>query len=327
MTDKGPVFLAGSDRSGIGLLAQSLNSHPQISISHRTRFWSFYYERFGDLSEPPNLARVVHAMMQYTRMREVMTDPDRVIREFQVSSADTSYGRLFTLMQEQHLEQVGKPRWGDKTLNTEQHAEAIYREFPTARMIHVIRDPRDRYASHLHHRGASRGKVGAGSALWLSSVRHAKRNLARYPGSYKIVRYEDLVSRPQETIEDVCRFLNEPFNKRMLTVSSEPWRDEENHGVIGRKSGYVTTSIGRYRRDLTGRDVALIQFVTGRWMRGMGYEPVDVRMKPHDRVRLVVWDIPLNLGRMGAWWINMVRRQRTGGSPSQRRSTQALSTD
>ena len=324
MTEKGPVFLAGSDRSGIGLLAESLNSHPQLSISRRTRFWSFYHDRFGDLSEPSNLSGVVHAMMQYTRMREVMTDPDRVIREFQVPGADTSYGRLFTLIQEQHLEQVGKPRWGDKTLNDERHADAIYREFPTARMIHVIRDPRDRYASHLHHRGASRGKVGAGSALWLSSVRHAKRNLARHPRSYKIVRYEDLASRPQETIEDVCRFLDEPFDAGMLTVSSEPWRDEENHRVIGRNSGYVTTSIGRYRRDLTRRDIVLIQLVTGRWMRDLGYEPVEVRMDLHDRVRMVVWDIPLNLGRMVGWWINMVRRQRTGGSPSQRRSTKAL---
>ena len=324
MTEKGPVFLAGSDRSGIGLLAESLNSHPQISVSRRTRFWSFYYERFGDLSEPLNLSRVVHAMMQYTRMRAVMTDPDRVIREFQVPGADTSYGRLFSLIQEQHLEQVGKPRWGDKTLNDERHVDAIYREYPTARMIHVIRDPRDRYASHLHHRGASRGKVGAGSALWLSSVRRAQRNLARYPASYKIVRYEDLASRPQETLEDVCSFLDEPFDARMLTVSSEPWRDDDNHGVIGRNSGYVTTSIGRYRRDLIPRDIALLQLTTVRWMRGLGYEPVEVPMNLHDRVRLVAWDIPLCLSRMVGWWINMIRRQRTGGSPSQRRSTQAL---
>jgi hypothetical protein len=148
--------------------------------------------------------------------------------------------------------------------------------------------------------------------------------MSRHPGSYKIVRYEDLASRPQETIEDVCRFLDEPFDARMLTVSSEPWRDEENHGVIGRDSSYVTTSIGRYQRDLTRRDIALIQLVTGRWMRRLGYESVEVRMNLHDKVRLVAWDIPLNLSRMVAWWINTIRRQRTGGSPSQRRSTQPL---
>jgi hypothetical protein len=320
MTMPGPVFLAGSDRSGIGLLGESLNSHPQISISRRTRFWSLYYERFGDLSEPSNLSQAVHTMMQYTRMRDLTTDPDRVIQDFQIPGADASYGRLLDLIQKQNLMRVGKSRWGDKTLNAEHHADAIYREYPTARVIHVIRDPRDRYASQLHHRGASRGKVGAGSALWLSSVRSARRNQRKHPESYKIVRYEDLASRPQETIEDVCHFLDEPFDARMLTVSSQPWRDDDNHGVIGRNSGYVTTSIGRFGRDLAWRDIALIQLVTRKWMTALGYERITVRMSLRGWLRFVVLDAPLSLGRMVGWWINMVRRQRSGGSPSERRT-------
>ncbi len=64
--------------------------------------------------------------------------------------------------------------------------------------------------------------MGAGAALWLSSIRLARRNQARHPDQYKVVRYEDLVTLPVEVLEDVCQFLGEDFADSMLRISSAP---------------------------------------------------------------------------------------------------------
>lgn len=56
---------------------------------------------------------------------------------------------MFALFHRPNAERVGKPRWGDKSLHSGQHADQIFEEFPGAKIIHMMRDPRDRYASVL----------------------------------------------------------------------------------------------------------------------------------------------------------------------------------
>ena len=178
-------------------------------------------------------------------------------------------------------------------------------------MIHVLRDPRDRYASQAMHRSASRGRVGAGVALWLSSARWARRNAARYPERYKVVRYEDLVSRPTSILQDVCRFLEEPFDESMLRVESSPQRNGSGRAGTERTGELVTTSIGRYREDLQPREVAFIVLGARRQMKPLGYDVCRQPLAGGELVRLILLDIPLNTARMAAWWLNTARRGRS----------------
>jgi hypothetical protein len=322
VSEQGPIFLAGTDRSGIGLVGEILSAHPNIFISRRTRFWNFYYDRYGDLGERANLVTAVDEMMQYTRILDLKPDRDRLLAEFAPAHSGSSYGVLFALIQRHHVEGIGKRRWGDKTINAERYASTIFEEFPTARMIHVLRDPRDRYASQAVHRNASRGKVGAGSALWLSSLRRAKRNVAKYADRYQIVRYEDLVTQPTAVVARLCRFIDEPFHPQMTQIPSPP-REETAGADDPSQIGLVASSIGRFARDLTPREIAFIQLVSRKQMRAMRYEPITVAMSPFERLRFTMVDVPLNLGRMAIWWGNMVFRQRTGGNPSRRRTVDA----
>src|SRR5439155_22873715 len=93
---------------------------------------------------------------------------------------------------------------GDKSLDTERHADAIFLAYPHARILHMIRDPRDRFASSSVRWKVRRGGVGAGTAEWLSSVRLARLNESRYPDRYRSVRYEMLVSQPVAALREVC---------------------------------------------------------------------------------------------------------------------------
>jgi hypothetical protein len=304
VTDLGPLFLAGVDRSGIGFVGELLEAHPNISVSRRTNFWTFYYRRYGDLSHPGNLERCLSDMMRNTRIQALQPEPEQLTREFR--KGELTYFRLFALLQEQNLRRLGKSRWCDKSLNSEGHARTILSAYPTAKMIHVIRDPRDRYASQSIHRRAGRGEVGSGAALWRWSIQLAERNRTEYPDRYHIVQYETLVDRPEAELRELCEFIGERYSSDMLRTESGP-------RLIG------TTSIGRFHRDLSEREILFLQLATGRAGTRFGYELVPLHLTGRDRLTFWVGDLPLNSARLLLWKPWVAVRRWMGPKPSVRR--------
>jgi len=308
---RGPIFLAGCDRAGIGLCADILNAHPHIYISRRTRFWDRIFERHGDLTRPEAAARAIRSLVEQPRVAELQPDARRLQDDLAAMGHDASYAALFRLLHEHLLAQIGKERWGDKTLGAEQHADVVLALYPTAQMIHVVRDPRDRYASQSLHRSAPRGAVGAGTGIWLSSIRLARRNALRYPTRYRVVRYEDIVTDPDSTIRGLCEFLGEPFAEAMLVAPGPPQRLGGRSPHRSEPSPLVATSVGRYAEDLGDQEIAFIQLLAGRWMRRLGYHTESVDLSRSRAFRFWAVTVPVNLIRMLAWRINAALR-RTG---------------
>lgn len=312
MTELGPLFLAGIDRCGIGLVGELLEEHPSIAVTRRINFWSFYYNRYGDLSRPENFDRCLADMMRYTRISRLQPQPDRLRRDFQ--EGEQSYSRLLALLQEQNMRRLGKTRWADKSLNSERDAGLIFEAFPSARMIHVLRDPRDRYASQRGHRGMRRGKVGGGAALWRWSARLAERNVRQFAGRYKIVRYEDLVAGPEAFLRDLCQFIGEPYAPEMLTTAGEDDRRAPRE--------IWTTSVGRFRQDLSAREIAFMDFALSRQMPDFDYRPEPQQLAIPASLRFYALDCPLNLTRMVLADFQSDLRDRAGRKPSDRRLSQ-----
>ena len=119
--EHGPIFIAGPERSGTSLIYALLASHPNIAMSRRTNLWTHYFNQYGDLNSDANFERCLSMMMRYKRLRKLNPDPERIRREFQ--QGERTYSRLFALLEEHFAEQLGKPRWGDKSLNTERYAD------------------------------------------------------------------------------------------------------------------------------------------------------------------------------------------------------------
>jgi len=315
--DRGPVFVAGIERSGTSLMYALLASHPKIAMTRRTNLWRFFYNGYGDLSQTENFERCLAAIMRYKRLRHLQPDPERLRREFW--QGEPTYARLFTLLQEHNAERLGKPRWGDKSLHTERYADLIFAAYPTARVIYMIRDPRDRYASSRSRWTKMRGLVGAGTAMWLDSLRWAQRDQRLYPDRCTIVRYETVVSQPEATLREVCAFLGEEYTPAMLTMEGAPsHRDQGGNSSYGRhEPGRITTvSIGRFRKVMSKGEIAFMQTYAGVDMVAQGYPPEQIRFSLGDRLLYVLADWPANLLRMIGWRALEAMRERMGRVPS-----------
>jgi len=300
---KAPIFIGGPDRCGKTTLQAFLSSHPNIAIPVvGSNMWSYFYGQFGDLGRRDNFERCLAALLHYKHVIYLKPDAERIRREFW--QGETTYARLFALFQEQYAERMGKPRWGDQTGLVERYADPIFAAYPGARMVHMIRDPRDRYEASLEMWPNGKARVGGATARWLYSARLAHRNLERYPDRYKVVRYETLVSQPEKTLREICAFLGEAYTPQMLSMEASPGhRDKLRQGGQDQPGAALlsTRYIGRYREKISRQDIAFMQTYAGRMMAAYGYELDQIEFTPGELKRYNLVDRPLNLARMLAW--------------------------
>lgn len=264
-----PVFIGGLDRSGKTYMRFMLESHPAFAISKRTNLWPRFYKRFGDLEQDNNLDLCLQALADHKHVRNLEVNFQRLCRDF--VSGPRSYERLFALIHEQYASRLGKPRWGDQSEMLEKYAGQILVAYPDARIIHMIRDPRDRYEAVIK-KSQRRGGVGAVTARWLYSAALAEQNQKAYLGRYKIVRYETMVTYPEETMHWVCEFLGEQYHPAMVKMKDVS-RFSKTITIDGDnfRTPLTTAYIGRFRNNLPAREVVFIQKLSQRYMKLFDY--------------------------------------------------------
>jgi hypothetical protein len=297
-----PIFIAGPDRSGTTLMYALLASHPEISMVRRTNMWRYFHRRYGDLSHPENFERCLHDMVHYNRMRHLKPDPERIRREFLLG--EPTYGNLFSLFHIHNAERAGKRRWGDKSLHTEHYTNRVLEEFPDAKIIHMTRDPRDRYASVRKRHDKDTPRIAAAVGRWLLSMKRAQLNANRYPENYMIVRFEELASNPEEISRKVCAFIHEDFSSSMLNLEgAADYQQRGGNSSFNRiDPGTISTRpIGRFRKVLSPEEIAFIQSLTGDLMKLFGYSLEPVRLSLRQKARYILYYYLMNYALMLGW--------------------------
>lgn len=297
-----PIFIGGLDRTGKSLMRLALSLHPNIIITKRTDLWVKHYKRFGDLSKPQNLEKCLSAIMTSKHIKTLKTDLNLLRSDF--NSNQPTYGRLFALFHEQLAKREHKSRWGDQSELIEAFADPIFEAYPSAKFIHMIRDPRDRYSASKQKWTTSKGKAGAATAKWFYSARLAMKNSEKYPDNYLIVRYEDLVNHPAKVIEDACTFLGEEYFPSMLLIGhnrgaegdiTRPEMPQQNH--------FMKNFIGEYKFNLSKFEIHFIQKVFPAYMQGYKYNPVSLQFSTKETMLFWVKHFPRNFGGFIAWLV------------------------
>lgn len=298
-----PIFIGGQERCGKSILRAFLTSHPNIIFPEiGTYMWSYFYGRFGDLNKKENFDRCLEAMLDYKHVAKLKPDPDRIGEEFWQGT--TSYARLFAIILTHYAESKGKKRWGDQGVMLERYANLFFSAYPGVKMIHLIRDPRDRFAASLERGDVREGKAGGSTSRWLYSVRLADRNQVRFNGDYMVVGYESLVSYPEDTLREVCAFLNEDYFETMLTMDgAQNFKNKLTRGKkqISVNSPVSSEYIGQYQKNLSLEDIAFIQTFSKSKMSRHGYPSQPVHFTFKEGIRYIFIDFLINLVYLFGW--------------------------
>jgi len=314
--ETGPIFIGGLDRCGKTLLRGMLVSHPNISIpTVGSNYWTLFYRRYGDLSVEANFEKCLNDLMHYTHVQVLKPDVKQIRQEF--SQGRRTYARLFELLNQQYAEREGKSRWGDQTGMIEGYANEIFAAYPGSKMIHVIRDPRDRYEASLALHPKGRARAGGATARWIYTTNMAKKNAKRYLDRYLLVYYEKMVTEPEATIKEVCDFLGENYVPSMITLEGAPEFIRKTPGDLKKNiSGtpVYTDFIGRYRNAIPKAEIAYMQWVVGSEMRRHGYTLDQISFNLREGINYFFSTIPANFTRMVTWLVGEFFQRKFPGS-------------
>lgn len=212
-----PIFIVGMHRSGTTLLEQMLDGSPDV-------------HGIGELYDFTSAMR--HATDHHCRG---VTDTTVVARAGSIDFADV--GRRYLASTAWRIPQ-GERFFTDKLPSNFLNAGFIARALPQARILHMVRDPRETCFSNLRELFSEAnpysydlGELGRFHAEYRSLMAHWH---ARFPGRILDVDYARLVSEPEEVLKTVCRFCGLDFQPAMLDIPS-------------RKRGVVTASAVQVR--------------------------------------------------------------------------------
>lgn len=301
-----PIFIGGLDRSGKTYMRLMLGAHPNLVFSKRTEMWTRFYNQFGDLAGADNFERCLRTMLNQKHIQSLRLDGERLRREFR--RGPKSYARLFALVHEQYAKAQGKRRWGDQTEGIERYAPPIFAAYPNARMIQMIRDPRDRFEAAVARRPRTRRQVGLFTAQWLQSAALAVKNEQRYPQQYKVVRFEAMVAQPEETLHEVCRFLGESYSPALVLMEDVArFRQPQANPFQAAQCPLSTDFIGRYRHRLETHEIAFIQQYAAEPMERFGYTLEPIQLAAADKARFYPTHWVPNRVQMVGWKAMSVR--------------------
>jgi Sulfotransferase family len=202
---RGPLFVAGTWRSGTSLIYALLNKHPQIALMYEGDLFLLRPLFWAPGAGSRWLARWEFYNGAVTRHR---LDTARI--PLNISRLATAIEKAY----QEYARQKGALIWGEKSVHMHHAFGCLVKDFPDARFIFLWRDL-----------AAICGSVErAKDDFFLGRNRMTERTLARY----KIlktqcdclaargvpvhqVHYETLVKDPAGVMAEVCKFLDVPF--------------------------------------------------------------------------------------------------------------------
>ena len=270
---QGPLFIVGSPRSGTKLLRELLNRNPGINLCNpESHFIPYLYRSFG--TDPGvfsvDLDRFFAAFdrMPFQIFSRRMGKPVMGRAEFEALRDARSWAEAFEMI----LRHYGEPGasataiWGDKTPSYVLDLPLLAEIFPAARVIHIIRDPRDVAVSA---RNAWRHNLLRSANKWARNVSIGRRDSACFDGRFMEIFYEDLLRHPKAELQRACTFLDVAYASERTSLI----RPSENIGRAAGKRYIDPANLGRFRERLNAQEQRRIEEIVFDAAQGTPYRP------------------------------------------------------
>jgi hypothetical protein len=273
---KPPVFIVGCPRSGTSYLYHLLLSAGGFA-EFRTQMNVFDVLEpiYGDLRIPKNRTRMMNEWLRSKAFDVSGLQAENI--KAAVASGCRSGSDFLRIVMEEIARKQGVDRWIDSTPTNIPHLLRIKKDFPDARIIHIIRDARD-VALSLDKRGWSRPlpwdrnhSLLAAGLYWEWIVRKGRKLSSLLQPDYLETRYEDLVNQPSETLERLAVFLHHDLDyKRIRQTSIGSVRSPLTSFKEDLERGQFMP-VGRWKDKFPPHQLALFENAVGDYMQELGY--------------------------------------------------------
>ncbi len=279
-----PIFICGHPKSGTSLVKAILDFHPQLVVyPEETVFFRRFLPKAKGLNLQEQLDLADRYLIHIFTWNKDKPHPSQIgfpDRDYSAFSYQAIHSQMRDLVQSKYRHEgdilsaailafgqvsrqiSGSTRyWVEKSPYNEYFADRIFDWWPEARCVHILRDPRDNYASyHVKHPSWNAEFF---STNWNRSTNTGIQNLERYGNSrYLILRYEDLVQSPKESLIQLTEFLGIQWSDSLSTPTRAGKQWKGNSMFTDRFQGISTAPVSRWKEILPILDAATIELMS-----------------------------------------------------------------
>jgi hypothetical protein len=246
------IFVVGTGRCGTKLLRRMLDLHPSLHVIDETHWIPVMARRHGLGWAPRDALIDIVRCTRFVEGRPTLDLDDALRAELEALPERIRVSDFCDAIGVALARRQRKAMWADKTPEYGLHLRMLRWLWPGARFVHIIRDGPRVTASMIRHPGyaamaaletwdwsdlacgwqptrLSEARVAEVrekrpeefSRLWhwrLMTIARQARQLP--PGSYREIRYEDLVRRPESALREIASFLDLPVVPSWLTTAA-----------------------------------------------------------------------------------------------------------
>lgn len=292
-------FIFGHARSGTTLLTRLVRVHPDVHCNYQAHFFTRPPLLQGLVSDPAVAEWLRRRSNRWNHGRDLSPVVLRAVADF---------------IMERDARREGKHIVGDKSPSSLLDGEAVrlmYKVYPDARLVYIVRDGRDAAISHRFQAFIDRETSlpaedkriraafvqnpepflhGERSIFTEKGIRHAAEGWVRnvteteqvgrelYGERYFTLRYEDLLQNPWEEMCKLWKFLGADIESAGLeqALAAEMQRNPDADWQQ-EKAGEIAQSLqkgkqGTWRNLFTARDREIFHQTAGETLAAWGYE-------------------------------------------------------
>jgi Sulfotransferase family len=288
-----PLMVTGPGRTGSTIFMQMLAAHPGIAVhppfEGEPRIMTYWIDVARALARPQSWMRQItpvgpptvdwwlgHADNAPRRLRSRPLQAwlaEQAVEElaaFAQSRIEATYACL-----EAAEGKTGAGYFAEKVVNGIV-SDVVWELYPGTREVVLVRDPRDVLTSFLAFRKLGKRPMPEDPVRWVEEkfagrILIVLESMRRHGEHTHLVRYEDLMARPRETLAGVLEYLG--LGSQDETIGS--MLETAGQQVPGMKEHRTTpdpaVSIGRWRRDLPPELVEACEQAVGPALEAWGY--------------------------------------------------------
>jgi LPS sulfotransferase NodH len=292
------AFLLYANRSGSTFLASGLANARNVGVTIEGTFFARLVEKNTTILEDADVDAVLRLLIADITFGDWNIDEARLRELLMALPRSANVEDVIRVILQLYFDDDSLKYHIIKAPRLYFHVHRMRQLFSSPKFIHIVRDPRAVYASRLRSRVLRMNQSMANDPVAFARGwrRHVSGLHMEQGADFLEIRYEDLIGDHEQTMARVCGFLADPDLPAPVfkPVFSEnryyeriPQNQKHLHKHV-KVNVPVHDRVEGWRKELDETDVHLLQWITRREMKRLGYEPVSVAPSARRWWRLVL---------------------------------------
>ncbi len=272
------VFVVGVGRSGTSLLQSMLHAHPDISMLPESHFLRLYichpYDRWKNQLAGVRAFR--STLATDTKYQRTEIPEEDLLAPFWKRPCAFNLKDVYRRLLRMYRGQENASVVGEKDPRLIDYLPKLKDVCPQARVIHIVRDPRDVLLSRKNAEWSSGRPDWLHVLIYRAQLARGHRQGKRSFGArYMELRYEDLLSDPERVLRNVSDHVGVTYSDAMLAFqrsAEELVHDTERSWKKETTGPLLRDNAGKWRNGLSNWQVCLTERVCSKVFEWFDYE-------------------------------------------------------